>query len=296
MSPDPGLNVRGEHIANQRNNQHMHPKARGIIEQLRAQPESCAPKYKLQPAAGRPNYLIFFTPRSGSSWLTELLRINGSMGDPKEWFNPNFIPKLAKRLGTRSVDDYISTVSHTGRDKKTHVFGSEITYFQLAILNDMADIFDHLPMGGTHFFYLRRKDIVQQAISLYRATSTGEFHSAKLIESQRKTAEYDSAAIEKWLRHILVQETGFYKFFAKRGITPRTLTYERMREVGPEAVVNFFTVPVLGEQLGREPSTATRHSKLVNPETADWPERFRQDCRASLAKVERIRPAITSDL
>lgn len=272
----------------------MHPKARGIIEQLRAQPETGAPKYKLDPVAGRPNYLIFFTPRSGSSWLTELLKMNGSMGVPKEWFNPNFIPKFAKRLGTRSVDEYIAAVSHTGRDKDSQVFGAEITYFQLAILNDMTDVFHHLPEA--FLFYLRRKDIVQQAISLYRATSTGEFHSVKLDITQRKTAEYDASAIEKWLRHILKQETGFDKWFRKHGITPLTLTYERMMEVGPEAVVKFFTVPILGEQFARELKTVTRHSKLVNPETADWSERFRQDRPALLAEVARIRPGITSDL
>ena len=273
----------------------MHPKAQVVVEQLHALPEGRAPKLRLEPVAGRLNYLILFTPRSGSSWLTELLRSN-DMGDPKEWFNPNLIPKIAKRLGTRSVDDYISAVSHTGRDNNTYVFGSEITYFQLAILEDMANVFDHFPISQTYFFYLRRRDIVQQAISLYRATSTGEFHSVQLNGAPRKTAEYDSNAIEKWLRHILKHESGFYRLFLRSGITPLTMTYERMLEVGPEAVLNFFTVPILGDQFGREPKTTTRHSKLINPETADWPERFRQDRPALLAEVERIRPDITSDL
>jgi trehalose 2-sulfotransferase len=287
--------MRDSRLANQWNKQHMHPKAQVIIEQLHALPESRAPKLELEPAAGRLNYLIFFTPRSGSSWLTELLKTNG-MGEPKEWFNPNLIPKIAKRLRTRSVDDYISAVSHAGRDKDTHVFGSELTYFHLAILRDMAKVFKHFPISQTYFFYLRRRDIVQQAISLYRATSTGEFHSVQLDGSPRKTAEYDSDAIEKWLRHILKQELGFHKVFLRSGITPLTLTYERMLEVGSEAVLNFFTVPILGDQFSREPRTATRHSKLINPETADWPERFRQDRPALLAEVERNRPAITSDL
>lgn len=274
----------------------MHPKAQEIIERLLVQPADGARPGEPEVTRSGPNYLIFFTPRSGSSWLTEFLRSSKGMGNPGEWFNPNFIPVNAKRIGARYVDEYVSAISHIRRDRHTHVFGAEITLPQLDVINDMVNIFEHFPIRGTHFFYLRRADIVRQAISLYRATSTGEFHSTNLDEAGRRTAAYNAVSIERMLRQILKQELGFADMFSRYGITPLALTYERMWEAGPEAILDFFTAPVLGDHSGGKPGRAMQHTKLDNPEVADWPERFRRDCPALMAEVEHIRPAVASDL
>src|SRR5579871_4778068 len=39
-------------------------------------------------------YIIFFTPRSGSSWLTSVLSATRHLGYPEEYINPEFLPNI----------------------------------------------------------------------------------------------------------------------------------------------------------------------------------------------------------
>ena len=54
----------------------------------------------------RLNYGIAFTPRSGSSWLSELLAGSGVLGNPVEWFNPNARGGAAELSDCDNIDDY----------------------------------------------------------------------------------------------------------------------------------------------------------------------------------------------
>ena len=47
-------------------------------------------------APAQTNYVIYFTPRSGSSWLTDVLQQTGQLGAAPEAFNPNFVPAIAR--------------------------------------------------------------------------------------------------------------------------------------------------------------------------------------------------------
>src|SRR5262245_3349013 len=63
-------------------------------------------------------YVIFLTPRSGSTWLTDLLRLTGTLGCPQEWLNPGFLGGSEMALGCipprvsgiYEVNDYLDDV------------------------------------------------------------------------------------------------------------------------------------------------------------------------------------------
>jgi hypothetical protein len=50
------------------------------------------------------HYIIFFTPRSGSSGLTSILSGTKKLGFPEEYINPDFLPAVMKATNARRAD------------------------------------------------------------------------------------------------------------------------------------------------------------------------------------------------
>ena len=79
-------------------------------------PEACDSalyqrKLAKRPAA-RTRFVMHFTPRSGSSWLTDLAEQTGRLGKPGECFNPNFLPRMAARLDAANMDEFVEVMAH----------------------------------------------------------------------------------------------------------------------------------------------------------------------------------------
>ena len=171
------------------------------------------------------NIVIFFVARSGSSWLTELLTKTRMLGNPEEWFNPDFVAENARNLGAKSELEYIKALqSELGSNNG--IFAIECSYSQMELLEeiDFFDIFNN--ENNTKFFYLRRKDLVAQAISLYSAKNTGIFHASQSRQVEDTKVGYDGPNILHWLVHLLSEEIMFELRFIKTGITPIQLFYE----------------------------------------------------------------------
>ena len=122
-------------------------------------------------------YAIAFTPRSGSTWLGDVLLKTNRMGKPMEWFNASF-PGLKKRIAeyqSNSIEDYYCAIQND-KSSKNRVFGMEITWFQAQeVFNYIGNdtIFDDIEQ----WFWLRRKDFLAQGVSLFKAVESGKFHS-----------------------------------------------------------------------------------------------------------------------
>ena len=56
-------------------------------------------------------YIVHFTARSGSSWLTDIARQTGALGSPGEFFNPRFVPGIARSLGAPDMDRYVAALT-----------------------------------------------------------------------------------------------------------------------------------------------------------------------------------------
>lgn len=246
---------------------------------------------------------IFFTPRSGSTWLTDVLSGTGRLGRPDEWFNPDFVPGLRRAVNSRDLDSYVRLLQR--RPVNTGGFFSyEMTILQLDRVFGSQDMYLSYFPKTVPLFYLRREDMVLQAVSLAKAVGSAVFHSASSTSEQIAAADagfaYDGAAIRHWLDHILDQERRCEDFFARNGIAPWRLSYEQITGAGAARVARLF-LRVLrpDEALPDLPEPETGHRKIGSRRNSDCAARFRAEYPGDIARIAAFRaqrPVQGSDL
>jgi trehalose 2-sulfotransferase len=243
----------------------------------------------LRPKSAR-NYIIYFTPRSGSSWLGDIIKSTSTMGNPGEWLNPNFIPNIANSINSSSLKSYFALLRRKQAVGK--IFGMEVTYFQLNnIFPDNKRFFEVFNQRCPQF-YLIREDIVSQAVSLSKAVSTEVYHSANTTDDVLKSVDakyvYNDADIRRWLRHIREMEIQFEEFFKKFELDPVRMTYEKITLAGDYATVAAFgrelkllTLPLVKKE--------TEHKKIGTQLNEDFASRFREQNKALVDTLEAAR-------
>lgn len=232
---------------------------------------------------------ILFTPRSGSSWLTDVLEQAKSFGKPREWFNPDFLAETATSVGCDTLDDYIHAIQRGHNTRGC--FSFEATLFQLqAIFEDPDRLLSYIP-ADTVWVYLTRQDIVLQAVSLAKAVATNVYHSADQTATTLQNADrqftYDANAIAYWLEHVFQLEQETESFIARNGIVPRRLNYESLTAAGAGAAVQTFS-ELLGITGAVAPETST-HVKIGTDRNAHFADRFRAENAYFVARIEARR-------
>lgn len=234
-------------------------------------------------------YTIFFTPRSGSSWLTGIVEQSDRLGCATEVFNPNFCRLHAQKHGIADLGQYIDYVMR--RDNRGGVFGFEITAYHVRqTFGGPARFRQHF--GADPAFWLIRQDIVAQAVSLAKMTATKVAQSVAASAAQRAAADaafvYDPQAIQKWLMHILTAERQCEDWFAKWGLHPLRMSYEQITALSPHQMLNVIArhaglpdVPPVDIQ--------PRHEKLGTARNTDYAQRFRDEQADWLAPIEAER-------
>lgn len=173
-------------------------------------------------------YVIFIQPRSGSTWLTELISRGFGSDTPQEWFNRDFVTGDAdvmgcpppSRLGATSIEDYLGKIVK----RADGAAGVQLSFGDAQALSQM--IGKGVPIDRISWFYMRRRDIFGQAISFERSMSTRVWHSYEggtdLLEAHKAEAN----AQLKAMKNIVNTEVSFEAFFGKCGISPTRLYYE----------------------------------------------------------------------
>jgi len=251
-------------------------------------------------AAAR-SYGILFTPRSGSSWLTDVLDSSNMLGRPKEWFNPNFVPDITRALNARSLDDYLAMLRR--KQKRGGYFAFEATIFHIrAIFGSERVFLAHFPPADVPFFYLIREDIVAQAVSLAKAVGTGVFHSvqqgAEEVERRETNFAYDADQIAHWLDHIHRQERECEALFRAEGLAPHRMSYEQIMADGATATARRFLVALKRRHRAEalEPLPESAHTKIGTGRNADYAARFRRERAAHVAAVEADRSPLPTQM
>lgn len=236
---------------------------------------------------------IFFTPRSGSSWLTDVLSQTRLLGKPQEWFNPNFIPNITRAVNARDLDSYLKMLRR--KHKAGGFFSFEITVYQMQrVFGSGSSFITHFP-ESTPLFYLTREDIVLQAISLSKAVRTSVFHSANASDDELDKADseftYDAAEIKRWLDHVFDQEKKCEAFFADMDLRPHRLSYEQITVDGAEATVRKF-LTILHPKKAKElkiPHLQPQHRKIASSRNSEFAMRFREEHPEKIAEIEAFR-------
>jgi LPS sulfotransferase NodH len=167
------------------------------------------------------HYIIFFTPRSGSSWLTSVLSATKKLGFPEEYINPDFLPDVIRATNARRPEQLMGMLKRS-RKSANGVFGMEVRAVDVALFGEQEFFAEF--NSTTIMYYLWRDNIIAQGISLYRAVTTNRYHSTD--SEVPPPPIYSADGIKYWTQHIAEIENENLKMLERQGLTARFLRYE----------------------------------------------------------------------
>jgi trehalose 2-sulfotransferase len=174
-------------------------------------------------------YAICASPRSGSSLLCDLLEQAGVLGRPEEFFNPDSFrrPFLERHgLGELAVDEYLEQL-RAEFTTPNGVFGMKLMPVHVQELLRSPRL--HGELRDWRYVWLRRDDVVGQAVSWYVAAETGEWD---LVEKEPSGASvaYDREQIAGYLDQINADSSAWTEFFAVNRLDFLVVRYEDLLE------------------------------------------------------------------
>lgn len=180
------------------------------------------------------NYLICSTQRSGSSFLCHLLKGTGILGKPTELFGKKgACEKVASKHGIKgNAADVARFVEKKWRSHPTGVFGLKMHYHQYMSFLEQEELSGII--GNFDYIYIDRKDVVAQAVSLYRARRTGAWSSQ---HESNKDFLYDYDGIKDALYFLCKEKALWESFFASIDQKPLRIMYEDL-EHDPDSEIN----------------------------------------------------------
>jgi len=224
----------------------------------------------------RGRYLIAITPRSGSSYLCNMIKSTKRLGWPQEFLAASTIEKrLPKNIPARSADEYLRNGIRIFQSRNK-VSGVKTSWFQFQLY--LGAMTDQKYLQGFKYIYLTRRDLAAQSVSLYKAVSSNVFHTVAQ-PSEEETAklaslEYDYQKIKYWHDHIVAQEIGWQRYFYDRQIFPLCMSYEDIEKDVLQCIKRiamYLKVKPENIVLPEEPSP---YKKIRNQQSTEWALRF----------------------
>jgi len=268
-------------------------------------------------------YVVCSTPRSGSTLLCELLKSTGVAGRPEEYFEAkagtglpphpgdyldglprtgagirdDFTPPRAPAYSDlRGLDGYRDHLERTFTLGTTPngVFATKLMWRHLADLQTLAGRlpeYDGLQipellaklLGRPAYVWMRRRDKVRQAISLWRALQTRTWRKENgHSESPPPPLRYSFEGIDHLARALQSDDEAWERYFERHGPEPLTIVYEDDLEADPARTV-WRVLDHIGIAVpaGWHPAAPiVRQSDRLNDE---WHSAYHRDAAARLA-------------
>lgn len=236
-------------------------------------------------------YAVFFTPRSGSSRLTDLACKTKALGDPGECFNAAFVPNIAQSYSARNMSEYVDLLL---RYRQTNgVFGCEVTHMHvMTAFRSGQGFLDAIQPTST--LWLIREDIISQAVSVSRMKQTQVSHSVSADDGAIAKAEevftYRPHAIRNILKRLRWMEEGTETLIREAGLTPMRLSYEHSIKMRPRRLMALIGghVGVKARRMDLE-ALVSDHKKVSGDKSNDFAERFRKEHPDLIAQLDRDR-------
>jgi len=246
--------------------------------------------------AGRAaSYFVCATPRTGSSLLLGLLDSTGVCGHPQAYFRAPDEPLWADRwelprtaAGGYDYADYLRAARAAG-STPNGVFGAKLMWGTLDELVDKLGAVhpglagDDVALlsrafGRVHFIYLRREDVLAQAVSWLRAEQTNTWFIGGHGEisgngGQPRNPVFDAAAIRRFLDVIEEHNTAWEGWFAGHGIQPHRVNYEDLdRDM---VATTRGILSLLGVDAPETPVVTARHRRQADELNRQWIRQYR---------------------
>jgi LPS sulfotransferase NodH len=215
--------------------------------------------------------------RSGSNLLADLMAGTGVLGFPNEYFNPRVLTTVFPGRGQTAADSCL--LARECGMSPNGVLAFKLFpehFFQLQRGVKLSEWF-----GTPRWIWLRRRDLLGQAISLLMAQQTGSFTTDM---PERARPMYDAGRIGQRLEDLAARDAIWATYFARSGIEPLRLWYEDVAADPPGAVraVARFLEVELPAMASTSAATRPRQSQEMKQE---WRARFLHD-HAGIDRLE----------
>jgi LPS sulfotransferase NodH len=220
---------------------------------------------------GDRGYAICTSPRSGSNLLCQILSSTERLGHPLEYFNGPGRQTLTDPAFPDDPHEQVRWIRTKGATANG-VYGLKLFAFQHDQIASRLAWTAALPR--LRYIYLEREDLLGQALSWVRGIQTRKYRSTS---SATADSAYDRNLIQTHLNQLVRERARWSLFFARTGITPERLTYDKLVEA-PQAVVD--QVARLMEIGERAIYDASRIDLAIQRDevTVEWRKRFIAEC------------------
>ncbi|MCP5049797.1 MAG: hypothetical protein GY940_21695 [bacterium] len=245
----------------------------------------------------RKSYIICAVQRSGSTLLCEALQNTGLAGNPAEHFIL-WLRKIKEQdhgLTQKEVfDDFID--QGIGPNQ---VFGTKMMWsyckdtitkmkevFQVAGNNpsDLQVLREVLP--NPKFIFLVRRNVVRQAISLYKTEKTRLHHimndeQHQRLEQLNETLIFDPTKISNYHRYVSQHQARWEEFFEENNIRPYRVVYEDFVQSYEETalrLLRFLDIPY--------PENLTLKPRKMRPLADNVTEKWEAEYEGMLSNIK----------
>lgn len=230
-----------------------------------------------------------------------LLDSTGVAGHPESYFRQPDEHGWAARWGITSPSDgacsyadYVQAAITAG-STSNGVFAARIRWGTLdEVIAKLAPVYPDFAesdigllnraFGRTRFVYLRRGDVVAQAVSLLRAEQTNVwFETEQVRQAPAQEPCFDFDEIDERVQLIEEHNRAWRQWFASAGIQPYRVRYEKL-DAAPVRVI-CGVLDFLKLQLPADREIVVRHRRLADALNAQWIDQYR------LQELKRRKPS-----
>jgi len=263
-------------------------------------------------------YLVCATPRSGSTFLCDILTTTEIAGRPKEYFQPRIVRPQDYFKTEEGTDARVllagfwpesEPVEPTGWDGSTYadylakvledgttpngVFGAKVMWSYLdAFITHLRRIPQYKGLTvpdllstvfpNLHYIWVRRQEKLRQAVSLWKAIQTWTWKADQPpqgeVSSLVREPIFHYEAIDYLLQQLLVQEKAWQQYFNENGINPFTVVYEQWT-LSYRAEV-FSILQYLSIPIPEDLVVAeTRMQRQADTLSEEWVQQYQQQRR-----------------
>lgn len=264
------------------------------------------------------SYVVCATPRSGSTLLCKTLADTGVAGRPEEYFEARAASGIPRRpreyfddapgTGLAAVPD-VDPPAHAYsdlrgvRDYRAHlratlergttpngVFGAKLMWMHV---DDLLALARTLPehrgaglrellaalLGDVRYVWVRRRDGVAQAVSLWRAMQTQAWRSdadEPPAPGSEPEPRYDFPALHHLVGRLQREDAAWGRWFAEHAIEPLELFYEELVD-DPRAAADAVMLRI---GLTLQPATGDGSPPLTrqaDDTSTSWAQRYRAE-------------------
>jgi LPS sulfotransferase NodH len=266
-------------------------------------------------------YLVCATPRSGSTLLCQALIESGVAGCPEEYFearrstraprspreylagladevveqldsSPPPAPDYSSLRGVNGYRDHLRSVLERGTTANG-VFAAKLMWMHVEDFlawtatvpelggRDLASTLTSL-LPGLDYVWVRRRDDVSQAVSLWRAVQTQAWRAEEDSGSER-SPEYSFAAIQCLLENLRADDLAWGEYFGEQSAATLELFYEDVAADLPGAVASVLER--IGVDSGDAPPPQPLMKRQADEISESWVERYREDASEPVARA-----------